>query len=646
MTRRLKNNLFILFLLFSCILSAQEELKETEAIEKLIIPIERESGTYIHQIDSVDQLLNYSNSLDELFRNSSAFNVNSFGNGNINTFSFRGLRGENTRLDWHGINLNAPSTGLTDLALIRSSLFKNITLFSDEFPGSVIKLENEVPWNDRSLELGLGLSSFNGSDYSGTYHVGNEDFYSRTHLDYFKKDNDFFFRNTDSIGRVNQQRINTAHNGWNFQQDVGYISRGRSSKNTYSGHIWYSKYDRNLPSDIRLPSAFASQDDRSFKLALKSVLEDGDFQWSNVLGYINDRQDFREDSIINSVDSTSFNAEYNQRRIHLNSSFQYKLDNYFFNGGLELRTMNVTSTNYGLIKPESAAGFWGKAQRNWNMSRLVFSIKQEFSSVYKVPFNTSIGYDHYFKKSKLWAGVKRLGRTATYDDLFLRGIGNPELDPENGWAFETGWQLRPGDNADLNFNIYQQSIKNWIQVIPDSVLGLRPVNYSEVSVRGFNLNYKQFFTGSNADFMSKISVSYNNTELKPPSLGLTLKRLSLVYSPEWTAQITLALLDGPRRFGYRSKFVGSQFTDELNMNSIPYSWIHDVFFVSEIADRVQVAIQANNLSNATYFSIDGFPMQTRNFSINLIYRTVGSEDKEIRAKTRSNKIKFKKRGAW
>ena len=630
--------IFFLFLSFGWGLQSQDvDTTQLPLFENWIRAIEKEAGTFEMNFDSLDHRLNLAGNLADLFFHSAAVNLRVNSPGNLSSLSFRGLSGVHTRVAWHGLNINAPGQGLTDLSSIRQSLFNNVSLRSDAYPSSVLNLDNKVEWNDKYLTVLFGLESFEGRNYALTYHVGNTDFYSRTHFDYAKAENSYPFRDNTVVGGVLQNRTNSQHRIWNLQQDVGLVNVGRSSKNTHSFHLWLTGYDRNIPGSLDKPSTMANQIDNSVRIAYKWQLDQSDLKWTTVLGYLRDRLKFSDLlSDMESGEQTPIETDYTQRRIHLDSKFKYTLEDYAFYGGIELRTMNVESNNYGVLTPESAIAFQGKVQRNWKRARLNWSFKQEFSSIFTFPFNSNLGYDQYFNNGRIWASIKRIGRAPNYDDLFFNPGGNPELRPENGWSYELGYEWQPRESSSLSAHVYRNEINDWIQWVPaDTLFNFSPVNYSRVLVNGVRIDYSASHTKGGIDLITKASLSIQNSENRQTGMA-DFDKLQLPQSPNIILNTTLAIQERRSTFGYRSRYVSEQYADELNTQVIAHSFVHDLFFTTAFAYRFRLNIRVNNITNLTYFTTNSYPMFGRNFGFELIYRSKASEDKKekTRAKTK------------
>lgn len=613
-------------------------------IEKKVKAIEKDAGTYIFSFDSLDHKLAFSKSLADIFSESSIFNINTNGPGNLSTMSFRGLRTVHTALEWNGININSRSSGLSDLSLLNANLFDDISIQSDEHPGSSISLNNSEYINDKAIEVNFGMKSFSGRNYGLTYETGDGKFYSRTHFDHLKRENDFPYRNGQNVGAVIENRVNSFNKGWNFQQDLGIRNTFRSKTSEYSGHIWYSKFDRQIPSNILWLPDEANQQDRSFKLAFKTRMEDGIFTWSNVIGYVNDKLEYANPTY-------EFSSNYRESRANLCSEFKFDLDPLMLNGGLKLRTMSIESSNYTLIRPETGIEFWGKAQKRWIDSRLVLGLKQEFSNIYKVPFNVSLGYDQYYAKSKVWGSVKRVGRAPNYDDLFFKPGGNPELDPEFGWALEAGWAWHPlREQKDrYTINVYRSEMKNWIQWVPDSSFNYSPENYKSVTINGFLIAYKQVHKGIGTDVLTDLKIGYNKAINNEVVSDEDLQEKDLIYSPAWNFNTKIAFIEGQTFFGYRGNFTNKRFADELNQTELPSYYLHDIFVSTQISKRFILNLEVKNITNKSYESIANYPMYGINFGFDLIYQSFSSEEKEAKSKkprsvkAKSKKAKYKRR---
>ncbi|MEM7163367.1 MAG: TonB-dependent receptor [Bacteroidota bacterium] len=635
MRRRLT---FILLLISFHVLRGQSDTVLLPLFEKKIRGIEKEAGTLDIVFDSLAIDLNSSGSIADLLMNTGAVNLRVNSPGNLSTVSFRGLNGVHSRISWHGLNLNSPSSGITDLSALRQSLFNSISFRSDAYPSSVLSIENNQDWDDKYVELLFGLESFEGRNYALSYHTGNSTFFSRTQFDYTKAENNYPYRNDTITGNSIQVRSNSQNRLWNLKQDVGFITQGRSTRNTHSIHLWLSGYERNLPGSILIPSPFANQTDNAVRFAYKWQLDQQDLKWTTVLGYLRDRLEYR-DAFMDTLTGELVNvgSDYTQRRIHLNSSFKYKLEDYVFFGGIDLRTMNVSSSNYGVLTPETAIAFHGKAQKNWKRARLNLSFRQEFSSVFTVPFNLNFGYDQYFGSSRFWASIKRVGRAPNYDDLFFIPGGNPELKPEKGWSYEVGYELRPSVKESISINVYRNEMKDWIQWRPvDTLFNFSPTNFTEVHVNGLRIDYKGAYPNGNITLITQSALTLQRTQNLTPLVNND-KEIELLLSPNVVLNTTIGIREGRSTFGYRSRFLGEQFSDEFNTEKLPSSFVHDLFFMTFFADRFRLNIRVNNITNLTYFTTTAYPMYGRNFGIDLIYRSKASEDKKERTKAKTKR---------
>ena len=248
-------------------------------------------------------------------------------------------------------------------------------------------------------------------------------------------------------------------------------------------------------------------------------------------------------------------------------------------------------------------------------------------------------------KNKVWTSLKRIGRAPNYDALFLLGQGDPELDQEKGWNMEMGWLWKPSRNAELSVNLYRNTLSDRIQWIADSTALLRPFNNSTISINGITANYVQVHNGLNYDLRTEASITRNVSENNQQTLD-TSTEFELAYTPNWVANFTIALIDGNRQFGYRSKFVDQQFVDAFNSSRIDQSFVHDLFFSAELRRRIRCVIQLRNFTNTTYFSIADYPMYGRNITLELIYHSLGSVEKEGGVRTKTKKQRVRRRSRW
>ena len=115
-----------LLLLFDCVYSQSDTLKEHLVIERKVIEgINTFSSV---EIDSASLSKYFGQTSEELLGKSSGLYVKQYGPGNLATISIRGSSASQTQLFWNGIPVNSPTLGSSDLALLPIDFFNSLTI--------------------------------------------------------------------------------------------------------------------------------------------------------------------------------------------------------------------------------------------------------------------------------------------------------------------------------------------------------------------------------------------------------------------------------------------------------------------------------------------------------------------------------------
>ncbi len=101
----------------------------------------------------------------------------------------------------------------------------------------------------------------------------------------------------------------------------------------------------------------------------------------------------------------------------------------------------------------------------------------------KGPLAPQISWDVKRSSWSARAHLRQVYRFPTMNDLFWTGLGNPNLDPENGWEGQLGLQ-RNSARWNLEGQIFATQLTDAIVWMPDANGNWRPVNQSEWNRRG------------------------------------------------------------------------------------------------------------------------------------------------------------------
>jgi iron complex outermembrane receptor protein len=92
-----------------------------------------------------------------------------------------------------------------------------------------------------------------------------------------------------------------------------------------------------------------------------------------------------------------------------------------------------------------------------------------------------------------YVNVGKTFRVPTFSELYstnYRGLGNPDLSPETGWNYETGWKRSYGD-ASLTLALFRMDFDDQISTRSINATDSQYFNYSKFKNTGVEIDYKK-----------------------------------------------------------------------------------------------------------------------------------------------------------
>ncbi len=148
---------------------------------------------------------------------------------------------------------------------------------------------------------------------------------------------------------------------------------------------------------------------------------------------------------------------------------------------INLNTSEVTHPN--LWKPRTHnSGLW--LEDEWKILTSFFvllGIRFDIHSEYGSEWSPSMGaVFHPGENTTLRASMGRAYRAPSFNDLYWPTGGNPELEPEKGWAYELGAEQDLLEDLILSLSVFSRKVKDMIAWAPVSETGIwEPQNVNE-----------------------------------------------------------------------------------------------------------------------------------------------------------------------
>lgn len=165
---------------------------------------EANAGAKVSHIEPQLLQINKTRSFSELLTDNSATYIKSLGTGALSTASFRGGSAAQTRVNWNGINITPPMSGVFDFSQFPVFFADNVNLYYGSSHvksgtgavGGSVNIFNDPDWNKGVTGKAFGeYGSYNTYTGGGQVNFGGSQIATKTRLFYQHSDNDYTYIN-------------------------------------------------------------------------------------------------------------------------------------------------------------------------------------------------------------------------------------------------------------------------------------------------------------------------------------------------------------------------------------------------------------------------------------------------------------------
>jgi iron complex outermembrane receptor protein len=243
------------------------------------------------------------------------------------------------------------------------------------------------------------------------------------------------------------------------------------------------------------------------------------------------------------------------------------------------------------------------------------AVRKETTSDYDSPLLFSAGTDFSpWRWYSFKLNVSRNFRTPTFNDLYWKGVGNLNLQPESAYQFEAANEFRLRDFR-LTASVFQLQIRDMIRWIPGQNGVFSPENTNSVLINGVEAAMQ--FDCKFGNHHLKINATYAYTDSKSRE---TEKQL--IYVPFHKATASLGYGYRKFSFAYQHVYNGFVFTQSDNnpLRKVGMYHVSNVMADYDFGHKneYRVGFKALNLWNEKYESVADRPMPGRHFKLYLI----------------------------
>jgi vitamin B12 transporter len=567
-------------------------------------------------------------SLADLLSNQSAIHIKSYGNGNIATTSIRGGNASQTAVMWNGLNIQNPMLGQTDLSLIPTLLFENITLEygggstlnGSGAMGGSIQLKNTPAFNKGiTTKVQMSIGSFNTKKVVVAVQLSYKRVSSNTRIYYTLSQNNYNYTDTTDKLNSNKQVKHADYLTKGLLQELAFLITPNQTLNV---RLWYNTTHRNLPSYTTVPSQ-QNQEDENLKLNA-----DWNYSKRKIKSII--RLAFFKDALDYTDSLAGIYSKTNVRTLIGESDNTYTLKNHTFNIGANATSYRSDSITYDTTHTLTKLAFFAAYKLQAFQSKLNYniSIRKEFTNLTTVPFtgNTGIHYQiHHLIAAKINANSSF--RQPTLNDLYWKPGGNPNLKPEQGYEIDGGLEFKyQHKKIAILFEgtYFNRHTTNWITWLPTANNYWSPQNIAEVYSRGTETKTELAFRQHDFFFKLMVNTSYVlSTNTKSKSENDNSVGRQLTYTPRYAGNMGIyitykkaSLLINQTYTGYR--FVSTDNTTWLNPYYTANIKVSYQYTVKKMSFEFFLSI--NNVLNKNYAVVSNRPMPLRNFEAGIVLK--------------------------
>lgn len=629
----MKPGWFVLSVLLSFSALAQDTVIDLNPVQVSASRLQQYSvGLSMISFDSLILKHRQFDNLTELLASETPIYIKSYGQGSLATIAIRGTSAVHTGIYWNGISLNPATSALYDLSLAPSGLFQSVRLleggagplFGSGNIGGSIHLDN-LPVFGQGFNLHVGAETGSFGQYSGIVKAvySAKKIYSSTGVLYKECKNDFRFYNPEG------ERLKQKNAAFRFTGIVQDVFWDISPKWQAGSSVWIQSNFREIPATLYAKESVARQWDKSLR-AMVSL------RHQYVRGSESLKVAFMYDSLHYRDAAAQIESDRNSQvgtgkwvgEIHIS---RHPLKNSTLNTGINLTRETAASNNYGGNVSQDRAAVFVSALRlfpriKWKAN---VNLRQEFTEGYHVPFTPSAGLE-----GKLWRlissriNLSRNYRVPSFNELFWKPWGNPELKPENSWNAETGIILAPETETvnlrwQCSLTAFTSLVDNWILWIQESNT-LTPKNIAEVWSRGVEFSGNFSFTTGRIALKANGGYTFTKTtSMKKLFAYDNSWHKQLMYIPEHRVFAGMNILYKTFVLNFNFNYTGKRYTTSDNYQFLPGYALCNLMAGKEFRFRkssFSAQLRVLNLSNQDYTAVEFNPMPGRSYKFSINYK--------------------------
>jgi iron complex outermembrane receptor protein len=615
-----------------------------------------EAGMKETEVDSMVLQEKANLSLSDLLAENTPVYIKNHGRGALATASFRGTDASHTQVNWNGMNINSPMTGMVDFSMIPVYIIDEMSLKHGTASienqsgglGGAINIKNKVNWEkDTRVKYIQGIGSYQTFDEFLQAGTGNKKIRSTTRLYHNYSKNNFTYVNK-RIGNIDPKTGKITH-PLDTNKNADYTRYGgmqelyfRPNTNNVLSLKWWGQWsDRTLPRPTSYEGPenanLNNQNTVDHKVMARWKQYGKKDKLSLRAGYsIKDMKYVHKNRVPGKGMLPAVYSVSKQQSSLNQISYEYEIDKSFsIETSLDANFHDVTSQdtvrNNGYEKQRRKMSGLLSLQKSFgDRLNTKLMIREDWVDDQFVPLVPYLGFDFRLleeKKIYLKGNIARNYHQPSLNDLYWQPGGNPDLLPEKGFSTELGAEYKLStDNFHLSsdLTVYRSDINNWIIWVPSYKGYWEPRNVKRVLSRGMEFGLQ--VTGKISEVSYHASGNYAWTR----SLNYGDKNRwgnesygkQLVYVPVHSGNLLIKLSWNKFFLTYQHNSYSERYTTSSN-DVTQRDWLYPYFMnnlgmgKSHKFDNFSLSgkLKVYNLFDESYHSVLHTPMPGRNYML-------------------------------
>jgi len=546
--------------------------------------------------------------------------------GQTSTISFRGTGAGHSAVYWNGININSMTLGQTDFSLVPLVAAEKLSVLygsgasltgTDAIGGSIHMSTESRPIVGTQISFSQELGSFGMNHSRLSFRTGNKRWQHSTKIYYTGIENDFDTNYRDSTYSQNNA---ASINAGLLHRSV--LKLNKTQWLAFDG--WYHQSNRELQPKVGDFSNTDELKNESIRLLMSYKRVSKFLNLRLRGGFVLDDQEYNHGETYGTSRWTAGGEMDHQ----IFKTLKYRV-------GFDLMNIQTMVDKYTNDIQETRTDLYVSLTYN-PLPDLILSanLRQTLVLEFNAPLTPSLGADLNLwtlenQQIKLRGMISRSYKVPTFNDRYWNPGGNPDLDSEKGWSWETGLTHElTKDNWNLKSDVgwFYLSVEDWIMWIPQGSLW-SPENVRKVNSKGIEIEEELNLNFRKTMFSIKANLSWIHAvnQLGIVENDETVGKL-LPYTPEWNANIGLTVINGPFNWSLSTRYVGERFTEQSNMGLIVEAyqvWDTGIEYEKKF-NRIEAKLRFTvfNLTHQDYENFLNRAMPGRSYQLGLYLNTI------------------------